>query len=254
MNKLDKSFKDYFSSASESYKRFRPVYPEDLYQYLAPIAPAKQVAWDIGCGNGQAAIELAKHFRQVIGTDASTEQIAQTQPAKNLAFFVSPAETINAADNSIDLITVAQAIHWFEHARFFKEVDRTLKPGGVFAAWGYQLLYTDTPLDDMIRSFHSEIIGPYWPPERALLDNGYTKVPFPYPRLRNPPFFMRTRWQFSELIGYLNTWSAVKQYELKQQRNPVELHIEEIKTAWGDTKKQLSIYWPLILYAGRKPE
>ncbi|MGB3623984.1 class I SAM-dependent methyltransferase [Ketobacter sp. MCCC 1A13808] len=254
MSKQDNSFKDYFSSGADSYRRFRPIYPDDLYQYLATTAPNKQLAWDIGCGNGQAAIALSGYFQQVIATDASAEQIAQTQPGDNLKFFVSPAEHIDAADNSIDLITVAQAIHWFDHARFFKEVDRTLKPGGLFAAWGYQLLYTDTPLDATIERFHSEIVGPYWPPERALLDNGYTRIAFPYPRLDNPPFYMRTRWTFDELIGYLNTWSAVKLYEKTNNTNPLELHFDEIKAAWGDPKKEQPIHWPLILYAGKKSE
>ena len=218
MSKQDNSFKDYFSSGADSYRRFRPIYPDDLYQYLATTAPNKQLAWDIGCGNGQAAIALSGYFQQVIATDASAEQIAQTQPGDN------------------------------------KEVDRTLKPGGLFAAWGYQLLYTDTPLDATIERFHSEIVGPYWPPERALLDNGYTRIAFPYPRLDNPPFYMRTRWTFDELIGYLNTWSAVKLYEKTNNTNPLELHFDEIKAAWGDPKKEQPIHWPLILYAGKKSE
>ncbi len=246
------SFKDYFSSASDNYKRFRPVYPRELYEYLAQITPERKLAWDVGCGNGQAAKEMANLFQQVVATDASAEQIAQTRSAGNLQFFVSPAETLNANDNSIDLITVAQAIHWFDHAKFFAAVQKKLKPGGILAVWGYQLLYTDSPLDPMIERFHSEIVGPYWPPERALLDNGYTKVPFPYPALKSPTFFMRTNWSFGDLIGYLNTWSAVKQYEIKQGYNPVEHHFEEIKAAWGDLDRSLPIYWPLILYVGRK--
>lgn len=120
------------------------------------------------------------------------------------------------------------------------------------AAWGYQLLYTDTELDPLIEHFHSDVIGPYWPPERALLDNGYTRIRFPYPRLETPPFFMEEQWQFSHLIGYLNTWSAVKQYEKALGQNPIELHFHQLESAWGNLEREKKIYWPLILYVGKK--
>lgn len=245
-------FKDYFSSGSDSYKRFRPLYPQALYDYLASISPSQKEAWDVGCGNGQAALELSKRFQQVHASDASAEQINQAQPAENLTYHVSPAESIEADDNSLDLITVAQAIHWFDHPRFFNEVNRTLKPGGVLAAWGYQLLYTDTELDPIIEHFHSEIVGPYWPKERALLDNSYSKISFPYPRLTPPEFFMEASWEFGHLLGYLNTWSAVKQYEKNLGHNPVEEEFETLKSGWGDTKQSKAIFWPLILYIGKK--
>ena len=245
-------FKDYFSSASDDYKRFRPEYPGALYQYLADIAPGNELAFDIGCGNGQASLELAQHFQRVEASDASAAQIQQAIPHPNIHYQVSPAEQINCADNSVDLITVAQAIHWFDHDTFFSAVDRVLKPNGILAVWGYQLLYTDTQLDPLIEQFHTDVIGPYWPPERALLDNGYTRIAFPYPRLDTPSFFMNAHWQFSHLIGYLNTWSAVKQYEKAQGKNPIELLFHKFESAWGDLNKEKKIYWPLILYVGKK--
>lgn len=206
------AFKDYFSTASDDYKRFRPQYPEALYRYLASITPSTKLAIDVGCGNGQASRQLAQHFEQVQASDASATQIDQAITTSNVAYIVSPAEQINSSDDSVDLITVAQAIHWFRHDVFFAEVHRALKPGGVLAVWGYQLLYTDTVLDAVIEDFHSNVVGPYWPAERALLDNGYTRIEFPYPRQETPEFFMRARWQFSHLSGFLNTWSAVNKH------------------------------------------
>jgi len=245
-------FKDYFSTASDDYKRFRPQYPEALYQYLATIAPSTQLAFDVGCGNGQASKQLAQQFEHVRASDASATQVEHAIPTANVTYHVSPAEQIQSADNSVDLVTVAQAIHWFRHPDFFAEVDRVLKPQGVLAVWGYQLLYTDTALDAVIEDFHSNVVGPYWPPERALLDNGYTRIEFPYAREPAPEFFMRARWQLSHLIGYLNTWSAVKQYEKHLGHNPVETHFKAIESAWGDSKATQEIYWPLILYVGKK--
>lgn len=245
-------FKDYFSTASDDYKRYRPTYPPALFEWLASQSPQHSLAIDIGCGNGQATQLLAPHFQQLLATDASATQIEQAQPVPNVHFQVSPAETIPAESASADLVTVAQAIHWFDHGRFFTEVDRVLKPGGLLAVWGYQLLHTDTPLDQLIEHFHSGIVGPYWPPERALLDDGYTRINFPYPRLTAPAFYMRAQWRFSHLLGYLNTWSAVKQYEKAKGRNPVEEQVDPLLAAWGEPDTEREIYWPLILYVGKK--
>ncbi len=247
------SFADYFSTASDSYREFRPDYPAELFRYLADISPATKDAWDCGCGNGQASVALAEYFDYVTATDASEQQVVQAIQKENVHYAVSPAEKIKAENNSLDLITVAQAIHWFDHDVFFAEVDRTLKTGGVFAAWGYQLLYTDTVLDELIAHFHSKIVGPYWPKGRELLDEGYTKITFPYERITAPIFFMRKEWALGHLIGYLNTWSAVKEYEKEKGKNPVEEYFTELKAAWGNEELTKSIYWPLILYVGCKP-
>ena len=245
-------FKDYFSTAADGYKRFRPQYPTELYACLARLTPTNELAFDIGCGNGQASRTLATHFSQVHASDASAAQIREAEPCANVTYHVSPAEQIQADDGTVDLVTVAQAIHWFRHDAFFAEVERVLKPGGILAAWGYQLLYTGTELDSVIQHFHSQVVGPYWPPERALLDNGYTRIHFPYPRVPTQEFFMQATWQFSHLIGYLNTWSAVKQYQKAQGQNPIEIHWETLAKAWGDTDQARDIHWPLILYVGKK--
>ncbi len=247
-----KTFKDYFSTASDDYRRFRPTYPDELFTWLGDISPARNLAIDVGCGNGQAARQLAQSFNRVLATDASAAQIAQAAGAPRVEYQVSPAESMPAENASADLVTVAQAIHWFDHPRFFAEVDRVLQPGGVLAVWGYQLLYTDTPLDNVIADFHGNVVGPYWPPERALLDKGYTLIEFPYPRLPTPPFYMRARWRFSHLLGYLNTWSAVKQFEQARGFNPVEAHGQAMLDVWGEPDAEHDIYWPLILYAGKK--
>lgn len=244
---------NYFSSASDAYKKFRPTYPKQLYEYLASLSPASHFVCDCGCGNGQASVQLAELFDSVLASDISAEQIAEAQQRENIRYIVSPGETINADDASVDLVTIAQAIHWFDHSRFFQEVDRVLKPGGILAAWGYQLMYSDTPLDAVVERFHSDIVGPFWPKGREFLDEGYSKISFPYPRLETPRFKMQCHWQFKELIGYLNTWSAVKAYEQQNNVNPLTLVEEELQNAWGDKNQQRQIYWPLILYVGKKP-
>jgi len=248
------TFNDHFSDASSDYKAYRPQYPNELFEFLADLSPAKQNVWDCGCGNGQASVALAEYFQNVFASDASEAQIKQAEKKPNIQYSTSPAESMVASDNSLDMVSVAQAIHWFDHDKFFKEVDRVLKPGGVLAAWGYQLIYTDTALDSLIEKLHGEIVGPYWPKGRELLDEGFTKIPFPYARHAAPKFFMSAEWSFSELLGYLNTWSAVKKYQQAKGENPIEIIFEELKAAWdlvGDQRKK--VHWPLILYVGKKP-
>ncbi|MCW8195436.1 class I SAM-dependent methyltransferase [Proteobacteria bacterium 005FR1] len=244
-------FKDHFSTASDDYRAYRPQYPAELFDYLAALAPSREHAWDCGCGNGQASVALAERFKRVTASDASGAQIAQAEARDNISYRISPAEEIAAADESLDLVTVAQAIHWFDHPRFFAEVTRVLKPRGVLAAWGYQLLNTDTPLDEFIVQFHGEVVGPYWPAGRELLDEGYTRVDFPFPREQAPTFYMRRQWSFGHLLGYLNTWSAVKAYEKARGRNPVTEHEATLRQYWGNAETR-DVYWPLILYVGRK--
>lgn len=243
---------NYFSSASDDYRRYRPHYPEVLFDYLLDMAPGAERAWDCGCGNGQASVALAQRFRHVTATDLSAAQIAQAEPRDNISYRVGAAEAIDSGDASLDLVTVAQAIHWFDHRRFFPEVRRALKPGGLLAAWGYQLLYTDTELDAWVEHFHSQIVGPYWPPGRELLDEGYSRIEFPFPRQRTPEFFMEREWSFEHLTGYLNTWSAVKRYQEVQGCNPVEQYRSQLREAWG-RRSSRRVYWPLILYVGKKP-
>jgi len=242
-----------FSTASDAYKQYRPHYPQNLYRYLAELTPTTELAWDCGCGNGQASVALAEYFQCVYASDVSAEQIAEAKPMDNVRYVVSPAETIAADDNKVDLVTVAQAIHWFNHEKFFAEVDRVLKPGGIIAAWGYQLLYANSALDAVIAKLHSDIVGAYWPAGRELLDEGYTKIPFVYPRIETPAFAMHCHWQLPHLIGYLNTWSAVKAYEKQHGVNPVSELMPQISQAWGDELQSRDVYWPLILYIGKKP-
>ncbi|MEX1033624.1 MAG: class I SAM-dependent methyltransferase [Cellvibrionaceae bacterium] len=244
---------NYFSTASDDYLTFRPRYPEEFFDYLVDIAPSNAHAWDCGCGNGQASVALASRFKRVSATDLSATQIAQAQARNNIAYQVGRAEVIEARDNSLDLITAAQAIHWFDHQRFFAEVNRCLRPGGVLAAWGYQLLYTGTAMDRCIEIFHDEIVGPYWPAGRELLDDGYAGITFPYPRETAPTFFMHNEWSFAHLIGYLNTWSAVKRYREVLGRNPVEEYLAQLRKAWGNEQQLRPVHWPLILYLGKKP-
>lgn len=121
--------KDLFSSQAENYARFRPGYPEDLFEYILSFVTSRDLAWDAGTGNGQAALILSRYFKTVIGTDISEQQLLKAAKGDNIRYQLSKAESVNLPDHSADLITVAQAYHWFNFEAFAREVIRVGKPG-----------------------------------------------------------------------------------------------------------------------------
>ncbi|MBZ0113205.1 MAG: class I SAM-dependent methyltransferase [Thermoanaerobaculia bacterium] len=247
-------FLDYFSSRSDDYERFRPRYPAALFETLAAESPTRSRAWDVACGSGQATAALAAQFEQVTGSDASAEQISHALPAGNIEYRVARAEEIGAQAESIDLVTVAQALHWLDQERFFAEVDRVLKPQGLLAAWGYRRVFSESPrLDELLDDFEERRVGSYWPPEREILESAYRGVEFPYPRLFTPEFRLRATWTLDEFLGYLSTWSSVRRYEASLGRDPVEEARSEFLEAWGEPERPLHFDWPMPLYVGRKP-
>lgn len=231
-----KKMKDNFSGHAADYARYRPTYPQELIVHLAGMTPDHQLAWDCATGNGQVAGMLATHFAEVVGTDISENQLKNAVQLPNITYKVEQAEQSSFSDHSVDLIVVAQAIHWFDFERFYQEVKRVLKPGGLIAVIGYGLLRTHPTLDNVIRHFYSKEVGPYWDPERRYLDENYRTIPLPFEEVTVPPFSSTYTWTPDDLIGYLNTWSAVKHYEKQQGQNPVQLVEQQLRDAFeGET-------------------
>jgi len=243
-------FKDHFSDRSGNYLRYRPSYPDALFAFLAEISPTRRRVWDCATGSGQAAQGLATHFERVIATDASAAQIGSAVPAANVDYRVAPAEASGLPDHSVDLVTVAQALHWLDLERFYDEVRRALEPGGLLAAWSYNLLRTDPAIDAQVDAFYSHTVGPYWPPERRWIENGYCDLPFPFPELDTPPFAMTAQWRLEQLLGYLGTWSATKRYRSERGTDPLETVRPGVRAAWGDPAQTRIFYWPLALRIG----
>jgi SAM-dependent methyltransferase len=246
-------FKDHFSDRSREYGCFRPDYPESLYAYLAEHAPGRDLAWDCACGSGQAALGLARHFRRVVATDASAEQIAAARPAANVEYRVAAAETSGLPGRSLDLVAVAQALHWFDLDRFYAEVGRVLKPNGLLAAWSYDLLRIDPEIDALIGDLYRNELGPYWPPERRWVELGYQGLRFPFPELTPPPLAMQAEWPLSRLLGYLGTWSAVRGYREALSRDPLARLEPGLRSLWGNPARVRRVHWPLSLRIGVAP-
>lgn len=243
-------FADHFSVVAEVYARFRPRYPEALFYWLAQVAPGRQLAWDCATGNGQAALGLARHFARVVATDASAAQIEAASAAPRVEYRIAPAEASGLADGGCDLVAAAQALHWFDRPAFFAEARRVLSPGGVVAVWGYLRLRTgDAALDRELDRFHEEVVGPYWPPGRELIENGYRGIDFPFEELAAPGFAIEARLSLAALAGYFGSWSATDRYRRALGADPVPAFIDGLSGAWGAERE---VRWPIALRAGRR--
>jgi len=243
-------FKDHFSGHAELYRRFRPIYPPALFAFLADEAPGHALAWDCATGNGQAAVALADHFERVLATDASAEQVAGAPPHPGVEYTVAPAEHAPLDDGSVDLLTVAQALHWFDQAAFGAEVNRVLRPGGLIAVWSYNLFRVSPEVDALIDHFYRDTVGAWWPPERVFIENDYRDLPFPWTRLETPAFAMETDWDLEAVAGYLRTWSAVQRYMKETGEDPVAALMPRLAAVWGESAR--AVLWPLALQLGRR--
>lgn len=244
------TFKDHFSSRAADYAVFRPRYPDALFEFLASEAPARDAAWDCATGNGQAAVGLARHFTRLVATDASEAQIAQATPHPRVEYRVAVAENSGLPDRSIDLVTVAQALHWLDRAAFFREARRVLAPRGLVAVWCYGQAQIEPAIDAILRRFYSETVGPYWPPERPIVDSGYRTIEFPFHELSTPSLSIDRELTLDELAGYLRTWSATRRYIDDHGVDPVGDVIAEIAPIWGDRSARHAARWPLSVRAG----
>ena len=245
------SFSDHFSGCAGSYAAFRPKYPPDLLRFLAERSPRRELAWDCGSGNGQAAVLLAEHFARVQATDASREQLSHAVEHPRVTYRVGLEDDSGLPERSADLVTVAQALHWFDLTRFYAEVRRVLVPGGLVAVWCYGHAQLDDALGALFDRFYLRRVGPYWPPERRHVESGYCDLDFPFDELDAGSWAMQARLDRRQLLGYIGTWSGVKECRAREGVDPL-LELEtELAELWPDRGETLPVRWPIALRVGR---
>jgi len=245
------SFPDHFSGHAELYRRYRPTYPAGLYAWLAGLTRGREVAWDCATGNGQAAVGLAGHFRMVVATDASAEQVRHARPHPAVRYLLGAAERAPLADASVDLVTVAQAVHWFDLDAFYLEARRVARPGAHLAVWTYSLVRVDAAVDALVDWFYTDVVGSYWPPERIHVHERYERLPFPFEEAQAPAFDMRPRWTRADLLAQLTTWSSVNRYRRERGEDPLALLEPRLARAWPRADEVRTLSWPISLRVGR---
>lgn len=240
-------FKDLFSSQANDYAKYRPTYPEALYEYVASLSADRTLAWDAGTGNGQAAVELARFFDAVVATDPSEKQLKEATVSARVEYRCATAEDSGLSARSVALITVAQAFHWFDQPKFYAEVKRVAKPGAALVVWSYGNATVNSEVNAVVENLYEKILGPYWDKGRKLVEEGYRHEKFPFAELPPPSFAMQVEWSADEMLGYLGTWSALAKYKKEQGRDPRELIEEKLRGAWGNGLKKVT--WPLAVRA-----
>jgi SAM-dependent methyltransferase len=241
---------DHFSALAGTYSAYRPLYPASLFSELASQVKRRDMAWDCGCGGGQASRDLAKYFATVVATDLSMAQLRSGGALANLAFVASRAESVPLAHNSVDLVTVAQALHWFDLRRFYREVRRVLRPGGRIAVWSYARMRITPTIDQIIDHFCDHTVGPYWPPERRYVEARYENLPFPFDPQPFAAQEMLVWWGLDQVMGYLRSWSASQRYREHRGSEPFEIIEMRLRSAWGGPAERM-VSWPLTVKLGK---
>ena len=239
-------FKDHFSHQSDVYARARPTYPDELFDFLAGISPGNELCWDCATGNGQAAFSLAKHFKKVIATDASQKQIENAKPAPNIEYRIALAEQSGLPGHCADIITVAQAAHWFDLDKFYNEATRVSKKGGVLALWTYSEAVINPEIDQLMEWFMYQFLYNYWPDSRWYVRAKYETLPFPFQPIKTPAFFCHRNWSKPQWLDYIQSWSAYDNFTSRNHSDPILSLLPELNKLWADGETK-AISWPLHL-------
>jgi len=243
--------KDNFSTQSKAYATFRPKLPDEVYQFIYQHVSSFDLAWDVGTGNGQTAVQLAKKLKQVFATDISENQLSHAEQQPNISYKKESAEASSLENNSVDLITIAQAIHWFNFDKFYEEVRRVAKPNAIISAFTYSLFeVTDEKINELIQHFYWKETQPYWDAERKLVDDGYKTIPFPFNEIVAPKFWMEYQWSVDQLLGYMNTWSAALHYHKKTGKNLTDEFLTSELLAVASKEDTLTIRFPIHMRIG----
>jgi SAM-dependent methyltransferase len=244
-------FSDHFSGHADLYKSYRPGYPAALFEAIAEHSPATEAAWDCACGNGQASIGLAEKFDVVHATDASARQIEGAEPHPRIRYSVAPAEDSGLAGHSVDAVLVAQALHWFDIERFYDEVERVVRPGGLFVAVGYAGHVIAPEIDAITLHLSVDVLGRYWPWDSRHLETRYSDIPKRFPAVDMPDLTITVDWTLDRLMGYFSSWSALQRYRQETGNDPLPEIRAEMAKVWGDPAEPHRVTWPLVIMAGR---
>ena len=242
---------DPFGRQADKYARYRPRYPAELFAWFAKTCPRRELAWDCATGNGQAAVGLAAHFEHVVATDISARQLEHADQHPRIEYRVAPAHDSSLASASVDLVTVATALHWLDLEKFYAEVRRVTRRGGLLAAWTYFDAEISPEIDPVLIRYRREVVGDYWAFEVSRVFERYRTIEFPFDEVAAPVFVARANWRLADLLGFLESWSATQRYMEARHEDPRHMISAELAEAWGDAAIARTVRWPLFMRVGR---
>lgn len=239
----------HFGAYADEYRRYRPDYPDALFDRVLALAPRPGRVWECGAGSGQATAGLAARFETVVATDVSRRQLSEIPDDPRVRRVVGAAEAAPLRGGSVDLVVVAQALHWFAPEAFAGEVRRVARPDGALVVWSYGLPSVGPEVDGWIRRVHDDVLGSYWRPERRHVVEGYERLPVPLRPLCTESWTLERRWPLARFLGYVGTWSAAREHRARHGSDPLAPHVGALAAAWGAPEDVRAVRWPLTLRA-----
>jgi SAM-dependent methyltransferase len=222
-----------------------------LFEYLAGLGERRNSAWDCATGNGQAALGLADHFERVIATDQSLQQISEAARHPRIEYHVALAEDSHLPDRSMDLVTVASAIHWFDLDAFYRELSRVLMPGGVAAAWTYHVAHVESNLSEPLWAFYRDVVSSYFPRQGTdLVDKKYAGIHLPGRPVPVPQFWMEADWNCAEVLAFVRSWSGTQAYMTQHGTDPTDSLHHALDRVFTSEHTRHYLRWPLYLRVG----
>jgi len=241
---------EHFGRYAGDYRRYRPDYPDSLFDRIASLSPGRSRALDCATGSGQAAVGLSTRFDDVVGVDVSTAQLREGERRPGVVYVTAACESLPLPRESVDAVTVAQALHWLEFDSFFDEVRRVGKRGGLFATWVYATIRIGPRVDRVVERLYRDILGSCWLPERRYVETAYASIPIPLRSVSLEDLVIEKRWSLADLCGYLATWSAGRIYADRHGVDPLSLVREELSAAWlsdANGSRETTVRWPVTL-------
>ncbi len=239
-----------FSKQAEIYAANRPEYPAELYRFIFSNLKNSNTAWDAGTGSGQVAGVLAEYFNKVYASDISKRQLNHALQKPNIVYASLPSEDTGYPDSLFDLITVAQAIHWFDFDTFYDEVRRVARPKALIAVFGYGRLQSDPYINPVIQKLYDDAFGAWFSTPRKYVEEHYQTIPFPFEEIQSPQFSIETRWTPDRFEGYFNSWSSIQKLIEVQGYNPADEAMSQIRQKLSGSAA-IAVSFPLFLRLGR---
>ena len=200
---IDKGNEFDFGRTSDSYAKYRDIYPKSMYEKLIEFGIGKrgQKILDLGSGTAVLPINMYHTGAEFTATDISENQmlygrrLAEKKGMDNINFAVCSAENTDFADNSFDVVTAVQCFQYFNANKAADEIMRILKPNGVFC----KIFMDWLPFEDEIIAEMEQLVLKYSPDWSG---SGFDKFRYSYPSWAENRFDIETIHSYNAALEF----------------------------------------------------